>query len=88
MRCENPRHKQHLKAFLKKYPMANKNTTYPIIDGSPENWIADLEHEENNTVKRCLMCSIQEDIKRISSPDWDGQPAPAERCSCQWKVKY
>lgn len=40
-----------------------------------KDWIADLEHEDRNTAKSYQRCSIQEDIKRISSPGWDGQPA-------------
>ena len=85
--CENPRHEQHLKAFLKKYPTAPKNAELTIIEIDPQTCISDLEHEKRNTAKSCQMCSIQEDIKRISGPGWDGQPAPAG-CSCQWKVRY
>ena len=75
-------------AFLKKYPTASKNATYAIIDVDPNNhWVANLEYEDRNTAKSCQMCSIQEDIKRISSPGWDGQPAPVG-CSCQWNIRY
>jgi hypothetical protein len=85
--CQNPRHRQHLKAFLKKYPTASKEAEFTIIDVDPQTWISDLEHEERNTAKSCQMCSIQKDTKRISRPDWNGQSAPAG-CSCQWKVRY
>ena len=88
MSCENPRHKQYLKAFLKKYHTASKNTTYAIIDVDPNfHWVANLEHEDRNTTKSCQVCSIHEDIERCSSPDWDGQLLPAG-CSCQWKLRY
>lgn len=88
MQCENPRHKEHLKRFLKKYPTASKDATYAIIDVDPNfHWVANLEHEERSTAKSCQVCSIHEDIERISSPGWDGQPAPAD-CSCQWKIRY
>lgn len=83
MHCENPHHKQHLQAFLKKYPTASKEGEFTIIDIDPQTWNADLEHEDRNTAKSCQMCSIQEDIKRIFNPGWDGQPALAG-CSCQW----
>ena len=78
MQCENPRHKQHLKALLKKYPTAGKNGEFAIIAVNPKDWWgADLYHPENNTAKCCQMCSIQEGIKQASNPDWTGQPAPA-----------
>ncbi len=88
MHCKNPRHKQHLKAFLKKYPTASKDAKFAIITVNPDDWGIDLEHPEKNTAKCCQMCSIAEDIKQTSSPDWDGQPAPADVCACQWKVRY
>ena len=66
--CENTRHKQHLKRFLKKYPTADKKGEFAIITVNSEDWAIDLEHPEKNTVKCCQMCSIQEDIKRVTSP--------------------
>jgi hypothetical protein len=87
--CENPRHKQHPKAFLKEYPTASKDTKFAIIAVNPKDWWAvDFEHPEINTAKCCQMCCIAEDIKQVSSPDWDGQPAPGDQCSCQWKTRY
>lgn len=47
------------------------------VDVNPESWIV-----EKNIVKSCLMCSTQKDMKRITSPDWDDQPASANHCSC------
>lgn len=35
------RHKQHLKRFLKKYPMADKNGELPIITVNPEEETTD-----------------------------------------------
>jgi len=51
--CENPRHKQHLKAFLKEYPTASKNAKFAIITVNPEDWGIDLEHPEKNTINCC-----------------------------------
>lgn len=36
MHCENSRHKQHLKAFLKKYPTASPDAEFTIIDVDPQ----------------------------------------------------
>jgi hypothetical protein len=78
MHYENPRHKEHLKRFLKKYPTASKDSTYDIIDVDPKpHWVANLDHEERNTAKSCQVCSTLEDIEGCSSPDWNEQPAPA-----------
>jgi hypothetical protein len=84
--CENPRHKQHLQRFLKKYPTANKNGEFAIITVNPEDWAVDLEDPKKNTVQCCQMCSIQEDIKRVTSPGWTGQPASYN--PSEWKVRY
>ncbi len=84
--CENPRHKQHLKRFLKKYSTADKNGEFAIITVNPEEWAVDLEHPEKNTAKCCQMCSIQEDIKRVTSPGWTGQPASYN--PFEWKIRY
>jgi hypothetical protein len=86
--CENPRHEQHFKKFLKKYPTASLNAEFNIIDVDHQTWISDLEYEDKNTAKSCQMWSIQVDIKRIFSPCWNEQPAPADRCSCQWKTRF
>ena len=75
MHCENPRYKQHLRRFLTNYPTADKNGEFAIITVNSADWVIDLEHPEKNTVKCCQMCSIQEDIKRVTSPGWTGQPA-------------
>ena len=84
--CENPRHKQHLQRFLKKYSTADKNGEFAIITVNSEDWAIDLEHPEKNTAKCCQMCSIQEDIKRVTSPEWKDQPASYN--PYEWKTKY
>jgi hypothetical protein len=76
------------KKLLTQNPTAHRNGRFAILTVNPEDWGIDLEHPEKNTIKCCQMCSIQEDIKQASSPDWDGQPALADRCSCQWKIRY
>jgi len=69
--CEHPNHEQYYKAFLAKYPTASKHGGYgAIITVNPENWARDLENPKKNTVKCCQMCSISEDIKRVSNPIW------------------
>jgi hypothetical protein len=51
------RHKQHLKRFLKKYPMADKNGELPIITVNPEDWAIDLDHPERiqSNAARCVV---------------------------------
>ena len=73
--CDNPQHKQHLKAFLTQYLTVNKNAEFVIIKVNPDDWAIDLENPKKNTVQYCQMCSIQEDIKRVTSPGWTDQPA-------------
>ena len=34
-----------------------------------EDWAIDLENPKKNTVQCCQMCSIQEDIKKVSNPE-------------------
>ena len=73
--CDNPQHKQHLKAFLTQYLTVNKNAEFVIIKVNPDDWAIDLENPKKNTVQYCQMCSIQEDIKRVTSPGWTDHPA-------------
>ena len=72
--CDNPQHKQHLKAFLTQYLTVNKNAEFVIIKVNPDDWAIDLENPKKNTVQYCQMCSLQEDIKRVTSPGWNDQP--------------
>jgi hypothetical protein len=45
LNCENPRHKEHQKRFLNKYPTASKNATYATINVDPFfHWVANLDH--------------------------------------------
>jgi hypothetical protein len=77
--CANPRHKQHLKRFLKKYPTSDKNGEFPIITVNPEDWAISLEDPKTNTTECCQMCSISEDIISTSSQ----RNEPDRYCSCQ-----
>ena len=67
--CENPCHKQHLQRFLRKYPTADKKGEFAIITVNSEDWAIDLENPKKNTVQCCQICSIQEDIKKVSNPE-------------------
>ena len=49
---------------------------FAIIKVNPDDWAIDLENPKKNTVQCCQMCSIQEDIKRVSNREWNDQPAP------------
>jgi hypothetical protein len=53
VRCDNPQHKQHLKAFLTQYLTVNKNAEFAIIKINPDDWAIDLE----NPKKYCPMLS-------------------------------
>ena len=50
------------------------------------DWAIDLENPKKNTVECCQLCSIQEDIKRVTSPEWSGQPASYN--PYEWKIRY
>ena len=84
--CDNPQHKQHLKAFLTQYLTVNKNAEFVIIKVNPDDWAIDLENPKKNTVQYCQMCSIQEDTKRVTSPGWTDQPASDN--PYEWKIGY
>ena len=45
---ENPQHKYHFKAFLKKCPTSSKDATFTLIDVNPEDRLVDLQHPEKN----------------------------------------
>ena len=47
--CDNPQHKQHLKAFLTQYLTVNKNAEFVIIKVNPDDWAIDLENPKKNT---------------------------------------
>jgi hypothetical protein len=76
--CENPRHREHVKNFIKKYPSAMGMVPDTIILVDPRTWYI-LDIQEDNTVPCCKVCSISEDIihagHRKNEPD--------RYCSCQ-----
>jgi hypothetical protein len=61
--CENPRHKQHLKAFQTKHPSASKNATYMIIHTNPEDCSADLEYQDGMR-QGTIRCVVTKKILR------------------------
>jgi hypothetical protein len=64
--CQHPKHKEYLKAFLKKYPTANKDAHFPINTVDPEEWFIS-DDRKKNTTRCCVMCGISEDIARAST---------------------
>jgi len=72
--CQHPKHKQYLKAFLKKYPTANKDAHFATNMVDPEEWYVS-DDSKKNTVMCCQMCGITEGILRsktrnISTPGY------------------
>ena len=66
--CENPRHKEHVKNFVKEFPTAKGRVPDTIITVDPKYWyISDIS--KDNTVPCCQVCSISEDIIRASNPE-------------------
>ena len=51
-----------------------------------KDWAIDLENPKKKTVECCQLCSIQEDIKRVTSPEWSGQHASYN--PYEWKIRY
>ena len=86
MPCQSSRHKEHVKNFVKKYPTAKGKVPDTMITVNPEDWVIDLEDPKKNTVQCCQMCSIQEDIKRVTSLEWKDQPANYN--PYEWKMRY
>ena len=65
--CQHPNHEKYLKAFLKKYPIANKDAGFSINMVISEEWYISDDPKKNTTTTRCCqMCSISEDIARAS----------------------
>ena len=73
MPCENPKHKEHIKNFVKKYPSAKGRVSDTIIIVDPKFWYIS-DNPKDNTVPCCQVCSISEDIIRASSPDRRKEP--------------
>ena len=44
MSCECPRHNEHVKNFIRKYPGADGK--FGIVSVEPEEWLVNLEHPE------------------------------------------
>jgi hypothetical protein len=84
MSCECPRHDEHVKNFIRKYPGADGK--FGIVDVEPGGWLVNLEHPEKNTAHCCQLCCVFEDIIRVSSPEWKDQPANYN--PFEWKVRY
>ena len=72
--CEHPKHNEYLKAFLKKYPTANKDAHFAVNLVDAAEWYAS-DDPKKNAVKCCQMCGISESIARtpyrnISTPGY------------------
>jgi hypothetical protein len=84
MSCQCPRHNEHVKNFIRKYPRADGK--FGIVDVEPGEWLVNLEHPEKNTAHCCQLCCVLEDTRRVTGPDWKGQPASYN--PFEWKVRY
>jgi hypothetical protein len=78
MPCRNPRHKEHIKDFVRKYPTAKGRVPKPTILVD-KDWAISLEDPKANTTECCQVCSISEDIIRTMTR----RNEPDEYCSCQ-----
>jgi hypothetical protein len=65
--CQNPKHKEHVKNFVKKYPTAKGNVPKTLIIVDPKEWAISLEDPKVNTTECCQVWSITEDIICASS---------------------
>ena len=73
MSCENPRHKEHVKNFVKGFPTAKGRVPDTIIMVDPNNWyISDIPNF--NTVPCCQICPISEDLIRASNHERRKEP--------------
>ena len=74
MSCENPRHKEHVKNFVKGFPTAKGRVPDTIIMVDPNNWyISDIPKFNTVPCSRQI-CSISEDIIRASNPERRKEP--------------
>jgi hypothetical protein len=67
MPCRNPRHKEHVKDLVRKFPTAKGRVPRTTILADPKDWAVSLDDPEVNTTECCQVCSISEDIIRASS---------------------
>jgi hypothetical protein len=51
---ECPRHKKHVRNFIKKNPGADG--IFGIVDVEPNEWLSNLDYPERNTVHWCQLC--------------------------------
>jgi len=47
--CQHPNHENYLKAFLKKYPTANRDAHFTIITVDSEEWYISDDPKKNTT---------------------------------------
>ena len=73
LKCENPRHKEHVKNFVRKYPTTKGRVLDTIIIVDPKYWYIS-DNQKDDTVPCCQVCSISEDIIRASSTDLRNEP--------------
>ena len=79
MPCQNPRHKEHVKDFVRKFPTAKGRVPNATILVDPKDWAISLEDPEVNTTECCRVWSISEDIIRAGQH----KNEPDRYCSCQ-----
>ncbi|MGH9927387.1 MAG: hypothetical protein ACRD5B_18625 [Nitrososphaeraceae archaeon] len=73
VKCKNPRHKEHVKNFVRKYPIAKGRVPDTIITVDSKYWYIS-DNPQDNTIPCCQVCSISEDIIRANSPDRKKEP--------------
>jgi hypothetical protein len=64
MPCRNPRHKEYIEDFVRKFPTAKGRVPKTTILVNPKDWAISLEDPEVNTTECCLVCCISGDIIR------------------------
>ena len=79
MPCRNPRHKEHIEDFVRKFPTAKGRVPKKLIQVDPKDWAISLQDPEANITECCQVCSISEDTVCASSR----RNEPDRYCSCQ-----
>ena len=74
MSCENPRHKEHVKNFVKGFPTAKGRVPDTIIKVDPNNWYFQIFQNLILFHAARQICSISEDIIRASNPERRKEP--------------
>jgi hypothetical protein len=76
---ENPRHKQHMENFFRKFPTADRERTFAIIKVDPKYWYIS-DDLKLNTASCCQACSISEDSSNgVKDVLWYGSFMEYER---------